>query len=894
MRASSRRALAAVAAWMLTVIVWVPAEPAPAAPGAGSRYRSDRILIQPKTGHSAEDLARFHAAAGIKVHRRFAAMGDLEVLTLPPRATPEDTVRAYRQSGLVAFAEPDFWVGLALVPNDPRFADGTLWHLHNTGQSGGVADADIDGPEGWDTLSGATNIIVALVDTGVRYAHEDLAANMWINPREIAGNGVDDDANGFVDDIHGINAAANTGDPWDASGHGTKVAGVLGAVGNNSRGVTGVAWRLRMMSCRFFDDEGNGSLSDAVECFDYARVNGARVINASFIATDYSSALYAAVSTCRGAGILVVAAAGNDAVNNDVTPYYPASFDLDNVLAVAATTRTDSLADYSNYGATSVDLAAPGSAIYSTAHTSDTAYAFDNGTSFAAPMVAGTVALLHARYPTDTYRQTIDRLLAATDPLPGLAGRCVTGARLNLARALGPSVVADFTATPPSGTPPLTVHFADTSYGSFTNWAWDFGDGTTSVDQHPVHTYEAIGRFAATLTVTSSQGLVRTTNRTIAVVANYTITNAPFNWVDPGAMTALSLDNDGVSAAQALPFAFDYYGQSYSQLYVGANGLLGFDPAGMTLAANTDLPNPAAPNNVICPFWDDLNPAAGGTVHLGTAGDPPHRQVVVSWVDVRYATFPPANYSFQVLLEETTHAIRFQYLSVSPGRGIGTEGRSATVGVEHADGTVAARYACNGSTLLANSTALRFTAPLPPLAVEPSNGFAARGHVGGPFVPASQTYTLTNRGPATLAWSARHTTSWLALSRENGELAGGGAVTVTVALTGAAALLGTNVYEDVITFANLTNPGNAIVRTVQLTVAPPPQLSGASLSAEGWFQFSLAGEPAGLYVIEMSPDLATWSILATNPASLDGLLRFLDPDSPAWPRRFYRARPWIP
>jgi len=273
----------------------------------------------------------------------------------------------------------------------------------------------------------SSNIVVAVLDTGVRYTHEDLASNMWINP---------------TDGGHGWNALSGTNDPADDSGHGSLVAGVLGAVGNNGKGVVGVAWRVQIMACKCFNNFGIGKVSDAVTCLDYARNNGARIVNASWGFTN-SLALSNAVSALREAGILVVAACGNSAspVDLDLNPVYPACYPLDNVLSVAFTTRNDALAATSNYGATNVHLAAPGEQITSTFGAMDSgqfAYLTESGTSFAAPYVAGACALLLAEYPGEGHQQIINRILSAADPLPSLAGKCVTGGRLNLRKALTP------------------------------------------------------------------------------------------------------------------------------------------------------------------------------------------------------------------------------------------------------------------------------------------------------------------------------------------------------------------------------------------------------------------------------------------------------------------------
>src|SRR2546426_1438815 len=419
-------------------------------------FRQDRILVKPKRGVILSALGELHALVGAQVLQSYPGIGNLLVLKVPPAASASDLIAIYRHSGLVEYAEPDYPVEDLRAPNDFRYGDGSLWGLHNTGQLGGVPGADIDAQDAWDIQNTADNIIVAVIDTGVRYTTEELAAHSWVNPGEIAGNGVDDDGDGFVDDVHGINTVANSGDPNDDHGHGTHVSGIIGAVGNNDVGVVGVAWKVQIMACKFLDPSGNGFISDAIKCIDYARSKGAKVINASWGSTTFNStALRDAIDNLRQAGIIFVAAAGNSAQDNGVNPIYPASYDLDNIISVAATTRTDDLAFFSNYGSTTVDLGAPGAAIFSCWNGSDSDYRYNDGTSMAAPHVSATCALLMAHYPNENYQQIIDRILSNVDPLPSLAGKCVSGGRLNLQKALGVS-----TAPPPSR-PTVTVTATD-------------------------------------------------------------------------------------------------------------------------------------------------------------------------------------------------------------------------------------------------------------------------------------------------------------------------------------------------------------------------------------------------------------------------------------------------
>ena len=401
----------------------------------GKTFRDGRILIIPKAGRDRA-LTQRHGAERARIRHHFREMGNIQVVELPPGADVNAVLARYRASGEVISADPVAWFFPAVTPDDPSYTDGTLWQLNNTGQNGGTADADIDAPEGWNTFNSASNIIVAVVDTGMRITHEDLAANLWTNPGEIPGNGLDDDGNGIIDDVHGFNAIASNGNPVDEPLHGTHVAGIIGAAGNNGVGVCGVAWKVRLMPCKFITGS-SGSEDDLIECLDYALTNGARVVNCSFVSTSpFSAALLAAFKKLRDSGVLVAAAAGNANTDNDVTPNYPGNLALDNIVCVTATTRNDGQAY--NFGATTVHLGAPGVNIYSTWGSSDNGYALNSGTSMATPMVAGAMALLRVRFPYATHQQLIARLLATVDPLPSLAGRCTTGGRMNLARALGP------------------------------------------------------------------------------------------------------------------------------------------------------------------------------------------------------------------------------------------------------------------------------------------------------------------------------------------------------------------------------------------------------------------------------------------------------------------------
>lgn len=685
-------------------------------------FRSDRILIKPRTGVELSTVAAMNTATGVRVSRVFPDIGNLQVLEVPPGVNVGQLLDIYQRSGWVEYAEPDYLVHALLEPNDFRYWDGSLWGLHNTGIYGGTPGADIHAPQGWDIQSTASDIVVAVIDTGVRYTHEDLAANMWINPGESgtdllgldkSTNGRDDDGDGFTDDIHGINAILGTGIPLDDHGHGTHVSGIVGGVGNNSLGVVGVAWRVQIMACKFLDSSGTGTISDAITCIDYARKKGAKIINASWGSYTFASAaLRDAIDRTRQAGMIFVAATGNNGNDNDTNPLFPASYDLDNIIAVAATTRNDELAFFSNFGATTVDLGAPGYNIFSCWNGSDSDYRYLDGTSMATPHVVGTCALLWSHFPSESYSQIRNRVLANTDPLSTLAGRCVTGGRLNLSKALGSTgLMANFTTSATSGAVPFTVQFTDKSVGNISGRTWNFGDGSPkSSSLNPSHTYTTAGNFIASLTVTGPGGATSTKSQTISALANYRIQSATFNWIDPSAMEAMTISDDGVTGALALPFDFNFYGQNFGQIYVGANGVAGFVNQGLSTPANTDLPSGNIPNGMICPYWADLDPSQAGSVRFGIVGAAPNREVVISWVGVPpKSSLPTATrFTFQAALMEGSNRILFQYQQIQPNRLIG-EMQTGTVGVENSTGLVGAKYTYNENpATLSNNQALMF------------------------------------------------------------------------------------------------------------------------------------------------------------------------------------------
>lgn len=400
-----------------------------------------QILVRYREAAPAQVIHSIAQRHELKTIRHFAGVKrGLRLQQVPTGKTVAATIEALRRDPNVEYVEPNYIYRVSVAePEDTYFS--FLWGLHNRGQSGGIAGVDISALKAWDITTGSSDVVVGVIDTGIDYFHPDLAANMWINVGERPDNGLDDDGNGYIDDVHGWNAQMDSGDPLDDNNHGTHVAGTIGAVGKNRLGVTGVNWQVRLMGLKFLSAQGVGYVSDAIECIEYAiamrrRGVNVRVLNASWGGPNASAALREAIEAAGQAGMLVVTAAGNNydgaglrGTDNDMQPIFPASYDLANTISVAAVDRRGQLAAFSNYGKSSVDLAAPGVSIASTV-TLDR-YGFFSGTSMAAPHVAGVAALALAIKPNLTVAAMKTTLVQGVVPLSSLQGKTRTGGMVN-------------------------------------------------------------------------------------------------------------------------------------------------------------------------------------------------------------------------------------------------------------------------------------------------------------------------------------------------------------------------------------------------------------------------------------------------------------------------------
>jgi len=412
------------------------------------------VLVRFKPNVSLSKIREIALAKNDKLADEIESVRGLTVIDDLDNADAANVAGQYSSmSEFVEYAEPNFRIELddpiqktsprdlklrepaGDIPNDPMF--GEQWALNNLGQDGGKDRADLDALKAWMTTKGSDEIVVAVLDSGVDFTHEDLRENMWFRPDSVPA--YSDDELGTFNDLNGYNGTDSIADPMDDNGHGTHCAGIIGAEGDNGIGVSGINWKVKIMPLKFLGRGGFGSTDDAIEAINYAidrkqKGVNVRIISASWGSTSRSKALEDAVRAAGDAGILFVAAAGNDGSDNDRRPHYPSNYDLPNVISVAALDRSDNLASFSNYGVKTVHVAAPGKEILST--WLNDGYREASGTSMATPYVSGIAALILANEPDLTMAKLRERLLGSVDKTDALNGKVSSGGRVCAANAL--------------------------------------------------------------------------------------------------------------------------------------------------------------------------------------------------------------------------------------------------------------------------------------------------------------------------------------------------------------------------------------------------------------------------------------------------------------------------
>ncbi|HEX5602694.1 MAG TPA: S8 family serine peptidase [Pyrinomonadaceae bacterium] len=603
------------------------------------------------------------------------------------RVAPEETldaVTALRQQPDVLDAEPNYILKADVTPNDPRF-------LANDQYALGLIGA----PQAWDTRTGSTGagrVVIGVIDQGIDFNHPDLAANIWINPGEIANNGIDDDGNGFIDDVRGFNFVKNDGVTFSGSAtedHASHVAGIAGAVGNNNIGVAGVNWSVGLMSLRFLDEDGFGDTLHAIDAIQYARTmrnlwvstggtKGAniRVLNASFGGALFSQQFLEAINQANTAGLLFVAAAGNVdngtlEPNNDLIPHFPSNFDAPNIISVAASNAGDALTGFSHFGATTVDIAAPGNAILST--TPGNTYQFFSGTSMAAPQVSGAAALLWAQNPNLTVQQVKNLLMADGNVIPGFADKILSQRRLNVGNSMAGLISGD--VTPPGTVGSFHINSQngrnlnvgwtasgdDGATGNASLYRIDFTDGSqvttvkgvipkNSGSLQSVDIRIPFKHTAGTLTLREFDNAGNEgTPATLPV-------GVPLSSGDPytigvgssAALTSggdrLNLDGDDRYADFGLDFSFPFFGENFTELTISTNGNLFFSdpPRRINLPIgfvdDADDP-PGSPRQLggykmIAGLWEDLDLRDSERADAGVYITKSAGQIIFRWQGV--------------------------------------------------------------------------------------------------------------------------------------------------------------------------------------------------------------------------------------------------------------------
>ena len=835
----------------------------PVAPDWSAEYAPDMLLVGFKPSADKSEKSLLHAKMGaVSLHEYHRI--NAEVVAMDGSKGLQTVAEEYLKSDAVAYVEPNYKVYATRYPDDPRFDD--LWAMENIGQSGGIAGSDISAVDAWDILTGSDKVIVAVIDTGIDYRHPDLLENLWVNPNPTFG------------DVHGVrwtngDGIVTNGDPWDDQGHGTHCAGTIGAVGDNGIGVVGVNWNVRLMALKFLTSSGSGYVADAVSALEYAIDKGAHIASNSWGGNEYSQAMKDMIIVAEEAGLLFVAAAGNDSADNDTTPFYPASYTISGIVSVAAGDQKDEMASFSNYGATSVDLAAPGVAILST--TPNDNYGVKSGTSMATPHVAGAAALLLAMRPETPCDVLKTWLMDSVDVLPQWEGQTRTGGRLNVQAALDMAGVSWLEMVPTQGVlnqgsnidVAITVNTATMVDGQYEQAQLSIGGSAEGILSVPVSLLVATGEFVVSpgAPVTFSGIEHGEFDLSSCVYTLRNLSDSPITWSVSGIpswLDAISSLTGTLPGHEETSIGFLLNEQAQRLLWNTYEATLNFEdstnaitveravvlevqpPAptvfyanafdedpGWTYSGEWDFGVPVGLGGEENGYPDPESSATGANVYgVNLSGDyertiaGPHYlttdamdctgyvNVHVSFQRWLNTDFPP--YA-SVVIEASNDGSTWTGIWSNPGDNeyiidnrwklcsydiSAVADNQPSVYVRWGYQTFDGVYAFSGWNI--DDVALEGVL-VDDLAVLPETPQLITGYEGGPFDPASVTFTLINRADSPREWSVTNEVSWLEISPTNGDLAGYDVATVSAAITAEALAPGN--YEATLVFTNLEN-----------------------------------------------------------------------------------------
>ena len=856
---------------------------------------ADHVIVGFRSGVSTTEHDRVLRDHKVRSHRRVTAAvssAQTELIQLPAGASVDTEIAALKADPAVRFAEPDYQVTEQATSDDPFFTSGQLWGM--AGDASTPANQYGTGAaEAWSAgYTGSSNVVVGVIDEGIQITHPELAANIWVNPWEIAGDGIDNDGNGYIDDVNGWDFFNNDKTVFDGTAtagldaHGTHVSGTIGGTGGNGQGVAGINWSVKIISTKFLGPAG-GSISAAIAALNYLVDMKVRhgvnivAVNNSWGGGGFSQAMSDAINLAGDHGILFIAAAGNSGTNNDTTANYPSNYDCtkggtrgwDCVVAVAAIDSAGALASFSQYGATTVDLGAPGVDIISSVPTNS--YASYAGTSMATPHVTGAVALCASINPNLDAAGIRSAIIASATPTSSLTGKTVTGGRLDVgAMAARCAVSSAAVAGAPSA---LTATATNESTISL-SWT----DGVTAETRYDIErapsvsgvcgTYVVIGQGPANTAAYTVSNLtaattycfrVRAANyfgggttsaysttasaTTLAAPQPYSCAASSYSWIDATTGGTSYVIGDDASATVGLPFNFSFYGTSYNSVQVASNGYLRLGAGAATAFANVTIPNAADPNAIIAPWWDDLSPNLGGTIWTTTTGTAPNRKFVASWVGVPHFGGGTTNVTFEAILDEATGDITLQYLDATTTSTASNKGVGATVGLENSTGTAGTLISYNTASL-SDLSARRCSNTATLVAPTVSTTTLAAGLVGSAY---SATLAATS-GTAPYTWSLVSGTlpAGLSLNTSTGAITGApttaGTSSITVQAADTKGLVGTKALSIAV-----TAPAVLAISTTSLAGGTVGTAYSVTLAAAGGtkpytWSISTGTLPAGL------------------------------------------------